>query len=154
MADVNIQKACEVFNALTSILDSIDWKYEKVEDKLLIKSGYQGDDLPIRFGIEILPQNQVIRLVSYFPFDMPEDKRVEAAVAVCAVNNKLIDGCFDLDLSDGSLSFRMTDSYSDGMPTKDFVEYVLACSLSTIDDYNDKFFMLAKGMMNATDFLA
>lgn len=154
MADVNIQKACEVFNALTSILDSIDWKYEKVEDKLLIKSGYQGDDLPIRFGIEVLPQNQVIRLVSYFPFDMPEDKRVEAAVAVCAVNNKLIDGCFDLDLSDGSLSFRMTDSYSDGMPTKDFVEYVLACSLSTIDDYNDKFFMLTKGMMNATDFLA
>ena len=37
--NVDMKKAKEVFGTLVHMLDTRDWKYEKHEEKLLIKSG-------------------------------------------------------------------------------------------------------------------
>ena len=42
MAEVNMQKAQEVFDALVNMLDTRDWKYEKFEEDLVIKAGIKG----------------------------------------------------------------------------------------------------------------
>ena len=57
--EMNMQKAREVFGTLVKMLDTRDWKYEKHEDKLLIKSGVKGDDLPVEFIVVdyVLAQN-------------------------------------------------------------------------------------------------
>ena len=86
--EMNMQKAKEVFNTLTKMLDTRDWKYEKHEDKLLIKSGVKGDDLPVEFIVVVKPRNEVVQFISAMPFNMPEDKRVDGAIAVRSCSEK------------------------------------------------------------------
>ena len=153
MAEVNMEKAKEVFDALVDMLDTRDWKYDKFEEDLVIKSGIKGEDLPIEFLIVVKPNNQVVQLLSRLPFQIPEDKRVDAAIAICVANNGLVDGSFDYDISDGDITFRLTCSYRESYLSADLFEYMILVSAGTIDDYNDKFFMIAKDMMSVQQFI-
>ena len=116
----DIKQARTVYAALCAMLDERDLHYEKDEENLSITCGAQGDDLPI----EML------------------------AVAVSQANNGLVDGCFDYDFIEGRIFFRMTSSYRDSLIGKDLFAYMLFCSFQTIDDYNDKFLMVAKNKMS------
>jgi hypothetical protein len=157
---MNMIKAEAVFDTLIDMLDTRDWKYEKHEEKLLIKSCIKGDDIPIEFIVVVNPKNEVVQFISSLPFKMPEDKRVEGALAVCAANYTLLDGSFDYDIRDGKIIFRMTSSYRGSIfsenvifITKDLFEYMIMVAASTIDKYNDKFLMIAKGRMTVQQFM-
>ena len=151
--EMNMQKAKEVYNTLISMLDSINWKYERHDDDLLIKSGVKGDDLPVEFIVYVKPKNEVVQFISSLPFNIPEDKRVDAAIAVCAANYGLVDGSFDYDLRDGEIRFRLTSSYRESKRSEALFEYMIMVAASTVDQYNDKFFMIAKGMLTVQQFL-
>jgi len=154
MADnIDMQKAKEVFRTLVRMLDTRDWKYEKQEDKLLIKSGITGDDLPINFIVIVNPKNEVVQFYSSLDFKVPEDKRVDAAIAVCVANYGLVDGSFDYDISDGEIRYRLTSSYRDSILGEDLYEYMIMVAAATVDQYNDKFFMLSKGAMTIQEFI-
>ena len=148
-----MRKAVEVYETLCSMLDNINWKYDKIEEKLMIKSGVKGDDLPIDFLVIVKPRNQVVQFISSLPFNMPEDKRVEGALAICTANYGLVDGSFDYDLSDGQIVFRLTSSYRESLLSEALFEYMIMVSASTIDKYNDRFFMLAKNMITLEKFM-
>lgn len=151
--EVNMKKAKEVFDSLVKMLDSRDWHYEKHEEKLLIKSGVKGEDLPIEFIVAVHPEAEVIQFISPMPFNMPEDKRVDGAIAVCVANYGLINGSFDYDLTDGEIRFRLTTSYTGSVLSDDLLEHMILIAASTSDKYNDRFFMLAKGMMTVQQFI-
>ncbi len=151
--EVDMQKAQEVFATIVRMLDGIGWRYDKREEELLIKSGVKGDDLPIEFIIRVKPRNEVVQFISAMPFNMPEDKRIDGAIAVSAANYGIVDGSFDYDISDGQILFRLTSSYRASTLGEDLFEYMVMVSASTIDKYNDRFFMLAKGMITIEQFL-
>ncbi|MBR5123605.1 MAG: YbjN domain-containing protein [Clostridia bacterium] len=153
MAEYDMKKAAEVYDTLCSMLDNIGWKYDKVEEKLMIKSGVKGEDLPIDFLVIVKPNNEVVQFISSLPFNMPEDKRVEGALAICAANYGMVNGSFDYDLSDGQILFRLTTSYRDSQLSEALFEYMIMVSASTIDKYNDRFFMLAKNMITLEKFM-
>ena len=150
----DMKKAMEVYNTLCNMLDHKGWKYNKMEDELMIKSGVRGDDFPIDFFMRVNPRNEVVSFISLLPFTVAEDKRVDLAIAVCAANYGLVDGSFDFDITDGSIMFRLTSSYKDSALGEDLFEYMLMVSASTIDEYNDKFFMITKGMLPLEKFIA
>jgi hypothetical protein len=151
--EMKMQKAKEVYNTLVRMLDNRNWKYEKVEEDLIIKSGVKSDDFPVTFIIEVRPKNELVRFLSWMPFNIPGDKRIDAAIAVNVANYGLIDGSFDYDLNDGEIRFRLTSSYRNSALSEDLFEYMIVCATSTVDQYNDRFFMLAKGMMTLEQFI-
>jgi len=154
MADqVDMRKAKSVFTSLVNMLDTRDWKYEKHEEDLLIRSASSGDDLPVEFVVVVNPKNQVVQFLSRLPFSIPDDKRVDAAIAVCVANYGLVDGSFDYDISDGEIRYRLTSSYRESELGADLFEYMIMVAATTVDNYNDKFFMLAKGMLTVQDFI-
>ena len=151
--ELDMQKAKEVFDLLTKTLDNGDWKYEKNEEDLFIRSGIKGDDFPIKFVIEINPKIEVVRLFSTLPFNMPDEKRVDGAIAVCVANYGLVAGAFDYDLSDGEIRFRLSSSYRKSTLSPELFEYMIYFSSSIIDRYNDKFFKIANDMMTVQQFI-
>ncbi len=150
---IDMHKAKSVYRTLISALDRMDWNYEKFENDLVIKSGAQGDDLPINFIVTVKPERQVVQFLSKLSFDIPEDKRIDGAVAVCVANYRLCHGSFDYDVTDGNIIFRMTSSYRDSIIGDELFEYMILVSASTVDKYNDKFFMIAKGAMSLQQFI-
>ena len=145
--------ALQVLDRLCEAMDSHDWKYNVNRDALVIQTGAQGEDLPMDLIIRVDENRQLVMLLSKLPFTVKEDKRLDMAVAVSIVNNRLVDGCFDLDVKTGVLGFRMTSSYIESVLGKDLFAYMLFCSCGTIDDYNDKFMMLSTGMISLEQFM-
>lgn len=150
---VDMAKGKRVFEMLLQMLDRKGWHYDKHEEKLLIKSGAKGEDLPVEFVMVVSPEHQVVQFLSRLPFEIPEDKRVDAAIAVCVANYGLCQGSFDYDLRDGSITFRLTSCYCDSDLGEELFEFIMMVALSTVDKYNDKFFMLSKGVLTLEQFI-
>ena len=78
---------------------------------------------------------------------------MEAAIAVCVANYGLVNGCFDYDLNDGEIRFRMVQSYRDSIIGNEVYNYMLIVGANTVDKYNDRFLMLFKGMLDLEKFV-
>ncbi|MBQ9950349.1 MAG: YbjN domain-containing protein [Clostridia bacterium] len=143
--------AHKVYNSLCAAIEELNWKYNKV-DSTRISFEVRGDDLPMSFIIKIDEDRQLVRLFSPLPFKIKEDKMAEACVAVCTVNYKLTIGSFSLDISDGTLVFRVTNSFRSSVISEELLEHIINYSCAFVDKYNDKFLMLNSGLSLA-DFL-
>ena len=140
--------------ALCASIENRNWTFDKAEDKLLVYFSVNGDDIPMKFILMIDVDRQLIRLMSPLPFKMSEDKRMEGAIAACVASYGLIDGSFDYDLSDGEIMFRMTASFRESVIGEGLFEYMIDCSCTMVDIYNDQFLAIDKGLISITDFIA
>lgn len=145
--------AQNVYQTICEMLDKKGVKYTKHEDDLVVSCTVRGEDIPMDIVIFVHEKQQIVRLLSPMPFDIPEDKRIDMAIAVNIANYGIIDGSFDYDLSDGDLRFRMTTSYRESILGKELFEYMFMVSALTTDEYNDKFMMLAKGLISIEQFI-
>ena len=153
MADVNYTTAARVFNKIDAYLKSKDWKYDKDTDKLQFTYQVGGDDLPMRFTLFVDAQRELIRALSFLPFDFAEDKRIEGAVAVCVANYGMVNGCFGYDISKGTIYHKLAVSYTDIDVGNETFEYIMGLGMAMVDKYNDRFFALNKGYITIADFM-
>lgn len=147
------ERALQVYEMFKQDLNDSNIKYEPHDDDLVISMTVHGEDLPQPTLIMIDEDREVVRLISPLPTKAPEDKRVDAAIAVASANYGLVNGSFDYDISDGEIRFRVCQSYAGTVLNKETVRYLLGVIFFTTDQYNDRFFMLCKGMMSLEDFL-
>ena len=153
MAEVNMARAKQTYDILCKMFDNRNLHYDKMEEDLIIKSSIKGDDFPVDFIMRVNPRNEIVSFFSMLPFKIDESKRIDMALAVCAANFGLADGSFDYDLSDGTIIFRLTSSYRECVVSEELLEYMFLVAASTVDDYNDKFFMISKGMLPVQQFI-
>ena len=154
MADEKLERAQRVFKALCENLDSHKWKYEKDDSELKVTCIAQGNDLPVEIMITADSDRQLILFLSRLPFIVPEDKRVDIALAVSAINNKLVDGSFDYNYRNGVLLFRMTSSFIESEIGSEMFTYMIMIACITIDEYNDKLLKICGGDLSIEDFLS
>lgn len=153
MADeMKVKKAKQLYASLCEQLDEMKLIYDKHEKDLVITFGLRGEDIPMQFVLNIDAERQLIRLLSLLPVKFEEDKRVDACIATCEANCRIVDGSFDFDYEDGSIIFRMTSSFLDSLISKDLFAYMIVIGSRIVDEYNDKFLMLSKGMIPLEDF--
>lgn len=153
-SDKKLAKAQAVYSTLCDAIDRRNWTYDKLEDKLVAHFKVSGDDIPMQFIIIVDADRQLIRVLSPLPFKMSEGKRVEGAIATCEATYRLADGSFDYDMKDGSITFRLTASFADSLIGEELFQYIISCSCSVVDQYNDKFMAIDKGYLSVDDFLA
>ena len=146
------QETCE---AACRYFDKRQWKYKKEQDgeDLVLTFGVRGDDIPMKFIVAFDADRQLIRLLSMLPFDVSEQSRGILAVATSYVNYMMSDGVFCLDLDDGTICFKYTSSYRNCLIGEELFEYMLDLSITMVDEFNDQFLMLDKGMLTLEDFL-
>lgn len=148
-----LQNAQQAYATLCRTLDNHDWHYSKNEEKLAISCTARGDDLPIELTVTMDVKRQLVLVLSHLSMNIQEDKRIDVAMAVSVANNLMVDGCFDFDLLKGRLYFRMTNSFMDSQLGEDAFFYLVLCACQTIDEYNDRFLMLGKGMIDLKKFI-
>lgn len=151
--NMKLAQAKATFATLCRALDKEEWSYQKDEEKLSVKAGAQGEDLPIDLGFQVDAKRMLVKLYSPIPFTIPEDNRLDIAIAVTAINDILANGCFDFDLSDGSLLFRIINSFLDTQLGEEVFVYMLYTACQTVDTYNDLLLMLSKKVITLEQFL-
>lgn len=156
MAEISsekLQKAKIIFKTMVQALKKADWKFDEHEDDLVIVSGYTGDDFPIRYIMCVDPKRDCVTFRSDNIVTFPENLRIEGALATCVANCGMVFGHFDYDIDDGKLVYTMSDSYADCDVGDEFFMRMMGTAVSTVDHYNDKFMMLAKGIIDIKKFI-
>ena len=154
MADAREMKQAKVaFSTLCEMLDDRKWHYRRDDDKLTITCGVNGDDIAINVLMKIDPEKQLLVFYSTMPFEAPENRRDEMAVAVSRANWGMVDGSFDFNYLNGKILFRLTSSIRDSLVGKEMFAYVLDVAVSTVDDYNDKFEKVVNSNMSIDDVI-
>ena len=142
-----------VYETICKMFDDRGFRYERHDEDLVITSTVSGEDIPMDMLFIVRPERQIVQLLSPMPFKIPDEKTVDLALAVTHANDGLIDGSFDFDMAKGRINFRLTASYIESILGKALFEYMLMVSAHTVDEYNDKFMMIAKGMYSLEDFI-
>ena len=150
---VGNSKEERVFNTICSVFEKKQWKYEKNREKLLVKSGFASKDFPVEFTIRIQTKNEIVSLVSKLPFKISDENCTDLAMAVALANNNVIDGMFLYDLENGIISYKFTSNYKDSVLGEGLFEFMIGCAIKTIDDYNDKFYLISKKMLGLEEFV-
>ena len=154
MATDDYTKAKAVYDTVREALIENGWKFQENEESLQVSATAIGEDLPMEITLTADAERQLLVVFSRLPISVPADVRIDLAVAVCFINNNMVDGCFDYDVEDGKIFFRLTSSFIDSEIGKEAVMYMVLCSCGTIDKYNDKLMMLSKGTLTVEQFLA
>jgi hypothetical protein len=145
--------ARDIFEIVCNGLDATGYRYSKDAEKLAITINFSGEDIPMNFAMIVKPDLNVLRLLSIMPYKIVEDKRLEAALAVAHVNNRLNIGMFSLDLSDGSLIFEINQLYDETKFGEGLANSLLRIAGYFVEEYNDRFLMLSKGVLSLQDFM-
>lgn len=127
--------------------------FEARDEDHVITATFGGDDLPMPLLIRVIDDREVVKLISSIPMKIPEEKRVDAAIAITAINYQLLNGCFQMDLSDGEVRYSMAQSFCESDVNEEMIRYLIGVTIKTTDEYNDRFFMLGKGLMSLDQFL-
>lgn len=152
--DKKVEKAAkEAYKNLLKSLDEIGWKYERNDDIYAVKYSVKSDDFPMTFIMYVEPESHLYMIASELPIKVDEGKRADMAIAICRANYRLADGWFEFDIGTGKIHFKIATSYSDSLISAAVIKYLLNISGSTVDKYNDKLIMIAKGMYKLDDFL-
>ena len=155
MSDVNKAiTAKKSYETMCRALDRMDLKYTEHPDDLVITCAARGEDIPMEIIAKADADRSNVKLRSLLPFTVKEDKRVDFAIALSAINTALVNGCFEFDISSGNVIFRITTSTVEGVISEEAAAYMFMATFAIVDEYNDKLLMLDKGLISIEQFLA
>lgn len=152
MEEKDLTLAKETFAALCRKLDSDGWHYRK-EDDLTISLGVNGEDMPIDLKMQVDAKRMLVSLTSEMPFTVPEDRRIDMGLAITTVNYKMSNGCFDLNIGTGKVSFRMATYFKNCVLGPEAFDLLIGLSIGIINRYNVRLAMLATGVLPLDKFL-
>lgn len=152
-SEQDLKLAKTIFNQICSVMDAKGWKYDAHEKENVVHFIVVGEDIPMEFIAHVDVERQLVRLMSQLPFKFADDKRIEGAIVTSSANYAIVDGCFQYDITDGEIIFKLTTSYRDSLISNETIEYMVACSVAVVEEFNDKFLMVSKGVMSVEDFL-
>ena len=151
--EIKIKEAQKVFETLCTALNNRGWRFQRDDSQFTVRYGVNGDDLPMEFVFKVDAERGVLLLFSVLSMNIKKEKAVEMAVAVSIINNVIVDGCFDFDIKNGRMHFRMTNSYIESIIGEELIEYMIDCSCSTVDDFNEKLMGLSSGLITLEQFV-
>ncbi len=154
ITDSELRKANQIFDAVVDLLPEVGIKkFDPNRQDLKITFSVTGDDFPMKFVWRIKPKQELISILSPFTFNFREDKIMDGMIALTAINYSLLNGSFDLDMSDGTVFFRINTSFTGTTITKDLLDYLVRVSANTVDNYSYRLFALNKGISTLEEFL-
>lgn len=148
-----MSRAQEIYQAVTAYLEKKNLPYEPHPDAGLVHLEINRDVLPMHIFLRAVDSSDALQVICPQGTKVPVEKRTDVAVAVSVANYGMVNGGFDLNIKDGSLHFRLCHSCKAGLPDDEQLRYLIGCAASTMKQYQERFFMLIKGMIDLEKFL-
>lgn len=148
------ERALKVFQTLCDELDKRQWKYERIDDELVVRFGLYTEDLPVHIIFIVDEERQLLRLGSPMAFKMNEAHRVDGSIITNVASMFLRDGNFGYDPYTGGIVFHLTVSFLDSEIGPGLIQYFVSCTHAVVDHYNDKFEAVNNGKMTVQEFIS
>lgn len=142
-----------VLKNIIKALDEERIEHSNDEENINISCMTHKFGLHIDFMFKINAENMSVMLISELPCIVKRSRTEDLAAAVCFINNFTANGCFDFDIDNGKIFFRMTNCFCDSLIGKEAYDYMINCLLSMLDEYSEQFKLLAEGSISLDEFV-
>lgn len=147
-------EAKSMYRTLCQTLDNMKWHYNKEEEKLVVRTSAVGDDLSMKLYMKVDADRSVMYLKSGMPFEVPASRIDTIGKAVLMANWAMLNGSFEMDLSDGYIAFKVVIPFMESIISERACNYMINLSCRMIDLFNDKFQAVAENKMTLAEFNA
>lgn len=134
-------------------LDDQELRYDADDEKMVIELEIGSDDLPVHFKISVNEESERLSCMSHLTFKVKKDYRAVAAACLAMINYDLSLGAFDYDFTDGDLWYRLVTPFHGSVISTDLVDQLIRTVYHTVDEFNDKLFLVGIGQMNLEQFM-
>ncbi len=124
----------------------------KQRNKLLFNCRLKEDIMPCSLYVAIEETRQRVRAVCYVPFRFSEDMYIDGCKATSFINLNLPNGAFCLDVTNGYLSFVISESYNNSPLTVQNVVEMINLLAAIVQRNKNKFELLARGSITIEEF--
>lgn len=110
------------------------YKYDimSYEDSFDIFFNDYGEDQLLNYHFEIVGNPKIVVLTCKLPF---ESKKIDMAMATSVVNDFLINGGFDYDISNGGITYRIATCWTDEIKDSEPFLYLIEKAQEDIKTY-------------------
>ncbi len=126
-------------------LDERDFIYRVADDGNAVATGFEGRTAPFSVRVAVLDDPVRLGVFIRVPVIVPEESRLPMAEAIVRANDGLLAGCFDLDMSDGTMGYRAVMPVADAQVTRDQFRDLLYGAIAIADQYHRAFNRLLFG---------
>lgn len=153
ISEEKAKRADTVLRLIGEALDDLGLKYDKDDENRIIDIEFVGNDIPIsmRFFVNAAMENTA--LYSILPFTVPEEKVLETAYLLNHINNRILDGSFEMNISNKMILFRINNSYAGCMISKESFDVLFRKAADTVDRFNEKLKAFVEDEMTTEQFL-
>lgn len=88
--------------------------------------------------VSALEEDGVVFIVTAFPFQISEERRLETAAALGKITSQLKMGAFYMDIDDGQINFRLSQKVVSEDDAEDWVNELITLAMTVTDAYYRK----------------
>ena len=148
-----IAQGKKILDTVCAMLDGEELKYGRDDEDMSVQLSFNNDDFEIVMVFKVFPERNLITLFSPLTFTAPEEERQTIAMAMTVLNDVTYDGMWTINITNGHMEFRMTNSYCDSIIGKACFKDMMDIAGSANNTFATKFFMLGKGALTFEQFL-
>jgi hypothetical protein len=123
------------FEALGQFLETDDWYPQQVEDMLLYRAAFEGENGEGICFAQIEPELELFIFYAYAPLKVPAAQRAAVAEFVNRANYGMWIGNFELDYTDGEVRFKGSVAFKDTTLTEALIRNTIYASVGALHQY-------------------
>ena len=143
----------DIFNRFCEYLKANDCRFNRDDEKLVAFFLVKSDNIDVKFLAVTEAEKETLRIMAMLPVNFGSGKRIDGAMVTTIASSGMANGSFDYDINNGSVMFRMTQSFMDSKIDSAVFDYMIDCSMMTIAEYYGKFLAVSEGKMTVPEFL-
>lgn len=142
-------------NLYKMICDHYDKKgisYQRVDENRLTLVVNRDREVPVNLFVTAEAEPVTLRICGRLPFKVPEESREMVVMALQAINQRLPVGRFQMEVSDGTVDYRVSLPLVGMQYDEDWLENVLDEAFSTVTHRDERILSLLRGEMTFEEF--
>ena len=154
MSAMNEYKVIQTYDTIIRAFKNLQYTYQRNDEEFFVFSSFKGNCMKIPLLVGVERSSHRVFLKSRLPFIVSYPNRETVAVALCVLNNRLANGYFDFDFTEGIINFMMFNPLKDSILGEELFEYMIKTALLTVDEYNSPIFKLSEATISIKDFIS
>lgn len=127
--------ALRAFETLGRFLEADEWYPQQVEDMLLYRVAFAGENGEATCFAQIEPELELFIFYAYAPVKVPAARRAAVAEFVNRANYGMWIGNFELDYADGEVRYKGSVAFKDTTLTEALIRNTIYVSVGALDQY-------------------
>ena len=124
-----------IFQALVNFFTQDDWPFTKIQGKLALRLGFQGENGKWDCYAAAREEQERFVFYSICPQNAPESQRMAIAEFITRANFGIVIGNFEMDFNDGEIRYKTSIDVEGDRLSFALIKQLVYANIATMDEY-------------------